>query len=117
MTRRAARLRRAQSTRLRIQQLKVPRLAVFRSNKHIYAQIFSALGDTVLVSSSSLDTDMRDQLKRGGDVAAASVIGADVAKKAKEMGIIKVAFDRSGYRYHGRVKALAESARLGGLDF
>ena len=93
------------------------RLTVHRSNEHIYAQITSPTGDKVLASASSLEKEVRGQLKNGGNRKAAELVGQRIAAKAKEKGIEKVAFDRAGYRYHGRVKALAEAARGGGLKF
>ncbi len=112
-----ARLRRAKQTRIRIRNVGAVRLTVHRSNGHIYAQITSPEGDKVIASASSLEKDVRAQLKNGGNRKAAEVIGQRIAQKAKEKGIEKVAFDRAGYRYHGRVKALAEAARAGGLKF
>ena len=93
------------------------RLTVHRTNTHIYAQITSANGDKVLASASSLEKDMRAKLKSGGNKSAAEAVGQRIAEKAKAAGIQAVAFDRAGYRYHGRVKALAEAARAGGLKF
>ncbi len=112
-----ARLRRARQTRIRIRNVGAVRLTVHRSNGHIYAQITSPEGDKVIASASSLEKDVRAQLKNGGNRKAAELIGQRIAQKAKEKGIEKVAFDRAGYRYHGRVKALAEAARAGGLKF
>ena len=112
-----ARLRRARQTRLRIREVGAARLTVHRTNGHIYAQITSASGDKVLATASTLEKDVRGQLKSGGNRKAAELIGQRIAAKAKEKGIDKVAFDRAGYRYHGRVKALAEAARAGGLQF
>ena len=112
-----ARLRRARQTRIRIRNVGAVRLTVHRSNGHIYAQITSPAGDKVIASASSLEKDVRAQLKNGGNRKAAEIIGQRIAQKAKEKGIEKVAFDRAGYRYHGRVKALAEAARAGGLKF
>lgn len=112
-----ARLRRARQTRLRIREIGAVRLTVHRSNSHIYAQLMSAAGDKVLASASSLEKDPRGQLKSGGNREAAEVVGRRIAEKAKAAGIEQVAFDRAGYRYHGRVKALAEAARAGGLKF
>jgi large subunit ribosomal protein L18 len=112
-----ARLRRARQTRLRIRETAAARLTVHRTNGHIYAQITSPEGDKVIVSASSLEKEVRTQLKHGGNLKAAEVIGQRIAQKAKEKGIESVAFDRAGYRYHGRVKALAEAARSGGLKF
>ena len=112
-----ARLRRARQTRLRIRELGAVRLTVHRSNGHIYAQITSAAGDKVLASASSAEKEMRAKLKSGGNTAAAEAIGQRIAEKAKAAGIQAVAFDRAGYRYHGRVKTLADAARAGGLKF
>jgi large subunit ribosomal protein L18 len=112
-----ARLRRARQTRLRIREVGAARLTVHRSNAHIYAQITSAAGDKVLATASTLDKDVRGQLKSGGNRKAAEMVGQRIAAKAKEKGIEKVAFDRAGYRYYGRVKALADAARAGGLKF
>ena len=114
---RQARLRRARQTRLRIRELGAVRLTVHRSNGNIYAQITSAAGDKVLASASSVEKDLRAKLKSGGNKAAAEAVGQRIAEKAKAAGIQAVAFDRSGYRYHGRVKTLAEAARAGGLKF
>ena len=93
------------------------RLTVYRTNSHIYAQIVDETGSKVLASASSLETDVRADLKNGGNVAAAAVIGKRIAEKAKAAGIEKVAFDRSGFKYHGRMKALADAAREHGLVF
>ena len=112
-----ARLRRARQTRLKIREVGAVRLTVHRTNTHIYAQITSPSGDKVLASASSLEKELRAQLKTGGNRKAAELIGQRIAQKAKEKGIESVAFDRSGYKYHGRVKALAEAARAGGLKF
>jgi large subunit ribosomal protein L18 len=112
-----SRIRRARKTRAKIAAVKAIRLAVHRTNSHIYAQIISADGGKVLASASSNDKDLRGQLANGGNVDAAVVVGKHLAQKAKSLGIEKVAFDRSGFRFHGRVKALAEAAREGGLEF
>jgi len=112
-----ARLRRARQTRLKIREIGAIRLTVHRTNCHIYAQITTAAGDKVLASASSAEKEVRGQLKNGGNRKAAEAIGQRIAQKAKVAGIEKVAFDRAGYRYHGRVKALAEAARAGGLKF
>jgi large subunit ribosomal protein L18 len=90
---------------------------VLRSNSHIYAQIIAPEGNRVLASASTVEADMRKDIKSGGNVAAAEAVGKRIAEKAKSLGIEKVAFDRSGFRFHGRVKALAEAARAGGLKF
>ena len=94
-----------------------PRLSVFRSDKHIYAQLIDDLAGKTLVAISSSKGDVRGELKNGGNVAAAKKVGAAIAAKAKEMGVTKVAFDRGGRMYHGRIKALADAAREGGLKF
>ena len=112
-----ARQRRALKTRARIAEKKSIRLAISRTNSHIYAQVISADGDKVLASASSMEVDVRKSLASGGNKAAASVVGKRIAEKAKTAGITQVAFDRSGNRYHGRVKALAEAAREHGLKF
>jgi large subunit ribosomal protein L18 len=112
-----ARIRRARQTRLRLTALQATRLAVFRSNTHIYAQVISGDGSKVLASASTAEADVRAQLKNGGNKAAAELVGTRIAEKAKAAGVEVVAFDRSGYQYHGRVKALAEAARAGGLKF
>jgi large subunit ribosomal protein L18 len=112
-----SRLRRARQTRLKIREVGAVRLTVHRTNLHIYAQIISASGDKVLATASSLEKEVRMQLKHGSNRKAAELIGQRIATKAKEQGIEKVAFDRAGYRYHGRIKALAEAARAGGLKF
>ncbi len=112
-----ARVRRARQTRLKIREVGAVRLTVHRTNTHIYAQITSPSGDRVLAAASTLEKDVRAQLKNGGNRKAAELIGGRIAAKAKEKGIEQVAFDRAGYRYHGRVKALAEAAREAGLKF
>ena len=117
MNKREARVRRARKTRSRIAEQRVNRLVVSRSNSHIYAQIIAPDGDKVLTSASTLEGEMRKDTKNGGNRAAATLIGKRIAEKAKALGIETVAFDRSGYKYHGRVKALAEGAREGGLKF
>lgn len=112
-----SRLRRARQTRAKIAELKVVRLAVHRSNSHIYAQLIDGSGSKVLASASTLETELRKELPNGGTVAAAAVVGKRVAEKARDLGIETVAFDRSGFKYHGRVKALADAARENGLKF
>jgi large subunit ribosomal protein L18 len=112
-----ARVRRARQTRLKIREIGAVRLTVHRSNSHIYAQLTSSGGDRVLASASTLEKEVRAQLKNGGNRKAAEAVGARIAEKAKQAGIEAVAFDRAGYRYHGRVKALAEAARAAGLKF
>jgi ribosomal protein L18, bacterial type len=112
-----SRLRRAAQTRRKIHELRTARLAVSRTNQHIYVQLISADGQKVLTSASTLEKEVRAQVPNGGNVDAATAVGKRIAEKAKQLGIEEVAFDRSGYRYHGRVKALAEAAREGGLKF
>ena len=116
-----SRQRRARATRARIKLQKVNRLSIHRTNLHIYASIISADGGRVLVSASTVESEVRDQLaaakSNGGNVNAAKIIGTRIAEKAKAAGIESCAFDRSGYRYHGRVAALAEAAREAGLKF
>jgi large subunit ribosomal protein L18 len=114
------RTRRAKQTRVRIAAQRVARLTVFRSNLHIYASVISDDGAKVLATASTAEADVRKELGapgRGGNVAAASAIGKRIAERAKAAGIEKVAFDRAGFAYHGRVKALAEAAREAGLQF
>jgi large subunit ribosomal protein L18 len=118
------RSRRSRQTRARIAIQRVARLAVHRSNLHIYANLISADGARVLASASTLEPDLRKELAgdsksagKGGNTAAASLVGKRIAEKAKAAGIEKVAFDRAGFAYHGRVKALAEAAREAGLQF
>jgi large subunit ribosomal protein L18 len=112
-----ARLRRARKTRAKIAELKSVRLSVHRSNCHIYAQVISACGTKVLAAASSLEPEVRKTLANGGDVGAAKVIGQLVAERARNAGIEQVSFDRAGFQYHGRIKALAEAAREAGLKF
>jgi large subunit ribosomal protein L18 len=114
---RLARLRRARQTRIRIRENGAVRLTVHRTNAHIYAQITSPSGDKVLAAASTLEKEVRGQLKHGSTRKAAELVGQRIAEKAKQKGIENVAFDRAGYRYHGRIKALAEAARGGGLKF
>ena len=111
------RLRRARKTRAKIAELKVTRLSVHRTNTHIYAQIIAETGDMVIASASTVEADVRKKIKNGGNVEAAAAIGKLIAEKAKKAGVTTVAFDRSGYKYHGRIKALADAARENGLSF
>jgi large subunit ribosomal protein L18 len=109
------RLRRGRKTRAKIRELGVPRLSVHRTSQHIYAQLIAADGGTVIASASTIQADLRKSLKGTGNVAAAEAVGKAIADKAKSAGIEQVAFDRSGFRYHGRIKALADAAREQGL--
>ena len=121
MDKKLSRLRRAVPTRRKITEIGVHRLSVFRSNLHIYANIIAPEGDRVIFSASTVEPEVRAQLAdktgKGGNAAAATLVGQRVAEKAKAAGIELVAFDRSGFRYHGRVKALADAAREAGLKF
>ena len=112
-----ARLRRSRQTRLKIQELRVPRLAVHRTNAHIYVQLISDDGAKVLASASTVEKEVRASVANGGNKAAAEAVGKRIAAKLKTLGIAEVAFDRGGFRYHGRVKALADAAREAGLKF
>jgi len=117
MEKNIARLRRAKTTRSHIRDLGVARLTVLRSGQHIYAQVFTADGSKVLASASTLQSEVSDGLKGNKNKDAATKVGQLIAERARAAGVEKVAFDRSGYRYHGRIKALAEAAREGGLQF
>ncbi|MFQ5982207.1 MAG: 50S ribosomal protein L18 [Woeseiaceae bacterium] len=117
MDRKQSRLRRARRARAKIAELTANRLSVHRTARHIYAQIIAPDGGTVLASASTVEKDVRKGTKGTGNVAAAAIVGARIAEKAKAAGIDTVAFDRSGFKYHGRVKALAEAAREAGLKF
>ncbi|MBM4202917.1 MAG: 50S ribosomal protein L18 [Gammaproteobacteria bacterium] len=111
----ATRLRRARRSRLKMRELGAVRLSVFRTPRHIYAQLLSPAGDQVLAQASTLDKTFEGEAT--GNVTAAGKVGTLVAVRAKEKGITRVAFDRSGFKYHGRVKALADAAREAGLEF
>ena len=111
------RLRRARKARAKISELEVNRLSVHRTPQHIYAQVIGPDGGTVLASASTVESEVRKGVKSSGNVEAAAIVGARIAEKAKAAGIDTVAFDRSGFRYHGRVKALADAAREAGLKF
>ncbi len=117
LTKKAQRLRRSRQTRVRIAKQMVARLTVFRSNMHIYASVISEDGAKVLASASTAEKEIRAQVTNGGNAAAAALIGKRIAEKAKAAGVDKVAFDRGGFAFHGRVKALAEAAREAGLQF
>ena len=120
MDKRQQRLRRAKQTRIRIAQQETARLTINRTNLHIYAQVISDDGTKVLAAASTAEADVRKELGaigKGGNAAAAALVGKRIAEKAKAAGVEKVAFDRSGFAYHGRVKALADAAREAGLQF
>lgn len=112
-----SRLKRARRARSKIKDLRVQRLSVFRTPRHIYAQVIDDVEGRVLASASTVDPKLRNNIKNGGNVAAASEVGKLIAETAKAAGVSRVAFDRSGYKYHGRIKALAEAARENGLEF
>ena len=116
MNKKTARIRRGKRSRIKMRELGVVRLSVYRSSRHIYAQIISS-DNNVIVSASTVEKAMRDDLSYTGNSDAAAAVGQLVAERAKEKGIESVAFDRSGFKYHGRVKALAEAAREAGLQF
>jgi large subunit ribosomal protein L18 len=111
------RVRRAARIRRRIRLLGAERLCVHRTPRHIYAQIIDQTGGRVLAAASTLEPEVRSAIKHGGNVEAARLIGKRIAEKARAAGISQVAFDRSGYKYHGRIKALADAARESGLQF
>ena len=119
LTKKEQRLRRSRQTRVRIANQGALRLSVFRSNLHIYASVVSDDGTQVLASASTAEKEVREQLgkDKGGNTSAAALVGKRIAERAKAAGVEKVAFDRSGFAYHGRVKALAEAAREAGLQF
>lgn len=115
MDKKSARLRRARRGRSKMRELRVMRLSVHRTPRHIYAQVIAAEGDRVLAAASTLDKDLRSGAT--GNIDAAARVGKLIAERAKAAGITSVAFDRSGFKYHGRIKALADAAREGGLEF
>ncbi|MGD8590242.1 MAG: 50S ribosomal protein L18 [Chromatiales bacterium] len=118
MDKKQARLRRGKRARAKIRELGANRLTIHRSSQHIYAQIIAPDGEHVLASASTLDKAVKEQISGAtSNIAAATVVGKTIAERAKQAGIERVAFDRSGFRYHGRVKALAEAAREVGLQF
>ena len=117
MSKKTDRLRRAKKARARIKQLGANRLTVHKTSRHVYAQIIAPNGSEVLASASSLDKDLKSQIKYSGNVEAAAAVGKALAERAKKAGIDDVAFDRSGFKYHGRIKALADAAREQGMNF
>lgn len=117
MSNKLSRIRRARKTRLKIAELGVKRLVVYKSNCHIYAQIIDESGAKVLVSASTAEKAISASVKNGGSVEAATLVGKAIAAKATAAGIKEIAFDRSGFRFHGRIKAVADAARENGLVF
>jgi large subunit ribosomal protein L18 len=117
VNKKASRLRRAKRARARIRELGVNRLCVYRTPRHIYAQIIGPDGGTTIASASTVEKTLKGELKNTGNAEAAAQVGRLIAERAKEKGIESVAFDRSGFKYHGRVKALADAARESGLKF
>ncbi len=111
------RIRRSRKTRNVINKLSVIRLSVHRTNLHIYAQLIDGKNNKIITSASTLEPEIRKNIKSGSNVTAATIIGKRIAEKGKECGIVNIAFDRAGYKYHGRVKALADAARENGLKF
>ena len=111
-----SRMRRARQTRAKIAEMKAVRLAIYRSNGHIYAQVIDP-ASKVLATASTLEPEVRKEVPNGGNLKAAAIVGKRIAEKAKAQGVERVAFDRAGFKYHGRVKALAEAAREAGLKF
>ena len=112
-----SRIRRGRKTRSRITRDRATRMNIFRTPRHIYAQVIDASGSRVLASASTLEAEVRAGIHNGGNIAAAALVGKRIAEKARAAGVETVAFDRSGFRYHGRIKALADAAREGGLKF
>jgi large subunit ribosomal protein L18 len=117
ISKKANRVRRAKKTRAKISELGVYRLSVHRTPRHIYAQVISPDGNKVIAAASTVQKDITSEAKYTGNTEAASLVGKAIAEKSKSAGVTSVAFDRSGFRYHGRIKALAEAAREGGLEF
>ena len=115
MDKKASRIRRARRTRAKISELAVPRLTIHRTPRHIYAQVIAANGSDVVASASTVQGDLKGQVKYTGNIDAATAVGKAIAEKALAAGVSSVAFDRSGFKYHGRVKALADAAREAGL--
>ena len=117
MEKKTARVRRSRKARAKIRELGSPRLCVHRTPQHIYAQVIAPNGSEVVAAASTLEADVKKGLKSTGNAEAAVAVGKLIAERAKAKGVSKVAFDRAGFKYHGRVKALAEAAREGGLEF
>lgn len=117
MDKKTTRIRRARRTRAKIRELAVPRLSIHRTPRHIYAQVIAANGSDVLAAVSTVQADIKSSIKSTGNADAAAAVGKAIAEKAKAAGVTTVAFDRSGFKYHGRIKALADAAREAGLQF
>jgi len=117
MNKKDSRIRRARRARAKIKEIGIHRLSVFRTPRHIYAQLIAPNGAEVVASASTLQKDIKGSVKATGNIDAAALVGKTIAEKAKTAGIESVAFDRSGFKYHGRVKALADAAREAGLQF
>ncbi len=117
MDKKETRLRRSRRARAKIKELAVNRLTIHKTPRHIYAQVIAANGSEVICSANTVQNDIKSTVKYTGNCDAAKAVGKAIAEKAKEAGVTKVAFDRSGFKYHGRVKSLADSARENGLDF
>ena len=117
MDKKTSRLRRAKRARAKISELGANRLVVHRTPRHIYAQLIAASGSEVIATASTLDKEVKASVEKTGNIEAAQAVGKAIAERAKAKGVESVAFDRSGFRYHGRVKALAEAAREAGLQF
>lgn len=117
MEKKVSRLRRAKRSRAKIRELGAYRLCVHRTPRHIYAQVIAPDGDVVVAAASTLDTQLRGSLEGTGNISAAVAVGKAIAERAKAKGVEQVAFDRSGFKYHGRIKALADAARESGLQF
>jgi large subunit ribosomal protein L18 len=117
MDKKVSRTRRAKRGRMRIRELEAVRLCIHRTPRHIYAQVIAPTGESVIVSASTLDKDIKGSAKSTGNIEAAKLVGKLVAERAIKAGVKQVAFDRSGFQYHGRVKALADAARESGLEF
>jgi large subunit ribosomal protein L18 len=117
MDKKTSRIRRARRTRAKIRELSVPRLTIHRTPRHIYAQVIAADNEKVIAAASTVQAEIKSGVKYSGNTDAAAAVGKAIAEKAKAAGVAKVAFDRSGFKYHGRVKALADAAREAGLEF
>ena len=117
MDKKTARLRRSRRARIKMRELETCRLCIHRTPRHIYAQVIGPKGDHILAAASTVEKPLREDIKSTGNIEAAKAVGKAIAEKAKAAGIEKVAFDRSGFKYHGRVKALADAARENGLQF